>query len=288
MLSGDARTVLAALLLSLAVPAQHFSARAEAGTGETVDQAVCRFIEAAAQDHAIPRGFLTRLIWRESSFRADVVSHAGAQGIAQFMPGTAVERGLVDPFDPEQAIPEAAAYLGDLKARFGNLGLAAAAYNGGATRVANWLDSGGGLPRETRGFVLNVTGYSAEEWAALAAGEIEAIAAADEDRPCIELATFLRGPRAPPGFEAAPFAPWGVQLAGNFSRDRALATFRREIARYEDLLGDTRPMIIGTMLAGRGSAPFFRVRLPAQTRDEAEALCAKIRSAGGGCIVLKS
>ncbi|MCC5979853.1 MAG: lytic transglycosylase domain-containing protein [Salinarimonas sp.] len=288
MLSGDARNVLAAVLLSLAVSAGHSAAHAEVGTGETVDQAVCRFIEAAAQDHAIPRGFLTRLIWRESSFRAHVVSHAGAQGIAQFMPGTAIERGLADPFDPEQAIPSAASFLADLNARFGNLGLAAAAYNAGATRVANWLDKRSGLPLETRDFVFNVTSHSAEDWAASAAGEMGAIEAADKDRPCIELAAFLRGPGAPPGFEAEPFAPWGVQLAGNFSRDRALASFRREVTRYEDILGDIQPMIIGTRLPGRGSAPFFRVRVPAQTRDEAQTLCTKIRAAGGSCIVLRS
>jgi len=79
-----------------------------------------------------------------------------------------------------------------------------------------------------------------------------------------------------------------VQLAGNFSRDRALATFRREKRRYGELLGDVRPMIIGTRLRARGAARFFRVRVPAQTRNEAENLCAKIRAAGGNCVVLKS
>jgi len=288
MLSGAVWRDIAAVLLGFAVWAGCSGARAQVGGGESVDQAVCRFIEAAAQDHAIPRGFLTRLIWRESSFRAHVVSHAGAQGIAQFMPGTAAERGLADPFDPEQAIPIAAGFLAELTMRFGNLGLAAAAYNGGPTRVANWLAREGGLPRETRDFVFNVTRHSAEEWAAMAAGETGAITAADEDRPCLELAALLRGPGAPPGFEATPFAPWGVQLAGNVSRDRALAAFRREIARYDDLLGDIQPMIIGTRLPGRGSAPFFRVRVPAQTRDEAERLCATIRAAGGSCVVLRS
>ncbi|HWG04935.1 MAG TPA: transglycosylase SLT domain-containing protein, partial [Beijerinckiaceae bacterium] len=63
-------------------------------TGETVEQAVCRLIDAAAQARDLPIGFLTRLIWQESSFRASAVSPAGAQGIAQFMPRTAGERGL--------------------------------------------------------------------------------------------------------------------------------------------------------------------------------------------------
>lgn len=262
-------------------------ARAQGDAEETVDQAVCRFIEAAAQDHAIPRGFLTRLIWRESSFRPHVVSPVGAQGIAQFMPGTAKERGLADPFDPEQAIPKAAEFLADLKARFGNLGLAAAAYNGGPTRVANWLADRGGLPLETRNFVYNITRRDAEEWAAELAGELEPVEAEAEDLPCIEIAALLRGPGAPPGPVSA-FAPWGVQLAGNFSRQRALASFRRESSRYAGVLGEIQPMIIGTRLRARGNAPFFRVRVPAQTREEAQALCGKIRAAGGSCLVLKS
>src|SRR5215212_4994517 len=112
----------------------------------------------------MPAGYLTRIIWRESSFRAGVVSPAGAQGIAQLMPGTAQARGLADPFDPEQAIPKAGRLLADLRGRFGNLGLAAAAYNAGGGRVTDWLHSGGTLPAETRAYVRAVTGHAAEEW----------------------------------------------------------------------------------------------------------------------------
>ncbi|MFD0936816.1 lytic transglycosylase domain-containing protein, partial [Methylobacterium trifolii] len=133
--------LLATLLL--ATPA---AALPSEGATETVEQALCRLIDGSAKARGLPIPFLTRLIWRESSFRVGVVSPAGAQGVAQFMPGTARERGLTDPFDPEQAIPHAAHLLADLKRQFGNLGLAAAAYNGGATRVTNWLAGSGGLP----------------------------------------------------------------------------------------------------------------------------------------------
>jgi soluble lytic murein transglycosylase-like protein len=87
MPSGAVRIFVVTLLAALAVGSS--PAQAQTGAEETVDQAVCRFIEAAAKDNAIPRGFLTRLIWRESSFRSHAVSPVGAQGIAQFMPGTA-------------------------------------------------------------------------------------------------------------------------------------------------------------------------------------------------------
>jgi Transglycosylase SLT domain len=119
---------------------------------------------AAAND--LPVEFFTRLIWQESRFKPEAVSRAGAQGVAQFMPGTARLRGLEDPFDPIQAIAKSAQLLRDLRLEFGNLGLAAAAYNAGPGRVRDWLGGRRPLPRETQAYVRLVTGHSAEEWAA--------------------------------------------------------------------------------------------------------------------------
>jgi hypothetical protein len=256
---------------------------------ESVGQALCRLIEGAAQAQRIPQDLLTRLIWQESSFRPDVVSRAGAQGIAQFMPGTAKERGLTDPFDPEQAIPKAAEFIAHLSEQFGNLGLAAAAYNGGPARVTSWLAGRGALPAETRNYVLAVTGRSAEEWAADAKEQKteEPSKPSAERQTCQQIVATLRVPGRRDTIEA-PFAPWGVQLAGNFSKDRALAAFRRTSQAYASLLKDVRPMIIGTRLRYRGTRTFYRVRAPAETRQVAEQLCRNIRSAGGSCIVLPS
>ena len=88
------------------------------------------------------------MIWQESRFQSDAVgpvtrSGQRAQGIAQFMPGTASERRLLDPFDPVQALPKSAEFLSELRDQFGNLGLAAAAYNAGPHRVQEWLDGTG-------------------------------------------------------------------------------------------------------------------------------------------------
>src|SRR5947199_8861744 len=155
---------------------------------EPVHHAICRTIENSARASQLPIAFLTRIIWRESSFRAGVVSPAGAQGIAQFMPSTAQARGLADPFDPEQAIPKAARFLADLRRRFGNLGIAAAAYNAGEARVANWLRGQGGLPNETRAYVRFVTGRDAEEWigsgSSNAAGASVTVEAAEPQSCC--------------------------------------------------------------------------------------------------------
>jgi len=263
---------------------------APSSSGETVEQALCRLIEGAAQRQDLPRDFLTRLIWQESSFRTAVVSPAGAQGVAQFMPGTAKERGLADPFDPEQAIPKAAELIAELSERFGNLGLAAAAYNGGPARVSLWLEGRGDLPIETRNYVASITGRAVEEWAddlkkSPHPQEIENTKSKPEG--CLQVVAFLRQPRRGEDLEA-PLAPWGVQLAGNFSKAQALSSYRRARTTYASLLKDTRPMIIGTRLRYRGTRTFYRVRIPADTRKSGEELCQKIRFLGGSCIVLPS
>jgi len=263
---------------------------------ESVQEALCRLIDTASRQHGMPADFLTNLIWRESSFRKDAVSRAGAQGIAQFMPYTAAERGLADPFDPEQAIPQAARLIADLRARFGNLGLAAAAYNAGPGRVDKWLAKEGNLPAATRHYVAAVTGRSADDWAAVARGapESEMPAARPAVKSCsTAIAALRRSGREEPasGTEAdvqAPFAPWGVQLAGNFSKEVALASFARARKQYAGVIGELQPMVIGTRLRSRGSRVFYRVRLPASSRADADALCGRIRAAGGACIVLHS
>src|SRR5207237_5066910 len=88
-----------------------------------------------------------------------------AQGIAQFMPGTASERGLLDPFNPVQALPKSAEFLAELRNQFGNLGLAAAAYNAGPRRVQEWLAGTGPMPQETRNYVVAITGSTVDAWA---------------------------------------------------------------------------------------------------------------------------
>ncbi|MCE4226946.1 lytic transglycosylase domain-containing protein [Methylobacterium sp. C25] len=124
-----------------------------------------RLARDAAMAHALPVDYFLRLIKQESGFNHRAVSRAGAQGVAQFMPATAALRGLKDPFDPVEALPKSAAFLSDLSKQFGNIGLAAAAYNAGSRRVSSWLAGISTLPLETRSYVLAITGRTAEEWA---------------------------------------------------------------------------------------------------------------------------
>ena len=268
------------------------------GALEPLDHAICRLIESAARANHLPVAFFTRIIWRESSFRASVVSPAGAEGIAQFMPQTAQERGLADPFDPEQAIPKAAGLLADLRRQFGSLAVAAAAYNAGPARVAGWLNGQGELPAETRAYVRFVTERGAGEWAG--PGSHTPVGDFDPEPPvsqsCVALTAELRHDRGDgiddglgeDGLGFAPLAPWGVQLAGNFSKARALAAFERTRQRYAAILGEGRPMIIGRLLRSRGTRRFYQIRLPAASRHVAELLCSRLHAVGGNCIALRS
>src|SRR5258708_7804290 len=124
-------------------------AKPAAAVRPSTSEAICLLVESAAQAHGLPFEFFARLIWQESRFQPNAVgpmtrNGQRAQGIAQFMPGTASERGLFDPFDPVSALPKSAEFLEELHANLGNLGLAAAAYNAGPRRVRDWLEGCGG------------------------------------------------------------------------------------------------------------------------------------------------
>lgn len=125
---------------------------------------LCQTAAQVAQANNLPASFFTRLIQQESGFNPRVVSSAGAQGIAQFMPQTASSRGLLDPFEPIGALVASAKYLAELVGRFGNLGLAAAAYNAGPKRVQDWIAKRSKLPGETRNYVYSITGRVAQAW----------------------------------------------------------------------------------------------------------------------------
>lgn len=110
------------------------------------------FREAGAR-HGVDPALLKAVAWTESNFVPDAVSHAGAQGLMQIMPGTAEGLG-VDPLDPAQAVDGAARYLRRQLERFGDVRLALAAYNAGPGAVQEY----GGVPpyEETIGYVAKV------------------------------------------------------------------------------------------------------------------------------------
>lgn len=265
---------------------------------QRLDDSLCLMIESAARSHELPVEFFARVIWQESRFRADAVgpltrSGQRAQGMAQFMPGTAAERGLLDPFDPVQALPKSAEFLRELWMEFGNLGLAAAAYNAGPRRVREWLEGSGYMPSETRNYVSAITGMTVDDWKEQRGKPAER--SPHRTTPgCGELMAMLR--RTPNPFldqleqrvKLVAAAPWGVQLAAGFSRERVLALYARLMNRFSTVLADRDPSILSGLLRSRGTRTFYQVRLGAETRDAANNLCGQIRRAGGACMVLRN
>jgi hypothetical protein len=237
-----------------------------ADAGPETDNAIatlCGIVETSARTEGLPVGYFVKLIWRESGFRTDAVSPAGAQGVAQFMPGTASARGVAH--------------------KFGNLGLAAAAYNAGETAVDNWLDDKRELPIETQDYVLAITGHAPEEWRTAKPPEM----ATPAGPSCESLIASLRTTPASP-IVSGWFAPWGVQIAASFNKGSALRAYERVRHDYYSIIGGKNPFVLGSVVRSRGTRPFYRVRVPAQNRPEAEKICATLEAAGGACVVLRS
>src|SRR5207302_7134374 len=170
------------------------------------------------------------------------------------------------------------------------LGSAAAAYNAGPARVASWLRGDGDLPAVTRAYVRFVT-RNDEDGGGDGIEAQDAGQAAAPLETCLAVTAGLRrdhGEAVGDALGLAPLAPWGVQLAGNFSKGLALAAFERSRMRDADIVGEARPMITGRLLRSRRPRPFYQVRLPAASRAEASILCRRIQSAGRACLALRS
>jgi hypothetical protein len=252
---------------------------------------LCATLGAAALANELPVDFFTRLIWQESRFKVDAISAKGAQGIAQFMPATARSSGLNNPFNPLEAITKSGRLLGDLRREFGNLGLAAAAYNAGPGRVHDWLGHRRPLPRETRAYVRIVTGRSVDEWAgATPAKPVEMPAI--EIIPCVQLTALvpskgeIPAKGEPSQGKTETVKPWGVEIVGGPTAEKALARYREWEPKYSSLVAGREPHVVirGTI----GWMGAVRVRLGEDTRSGADRLCASLKAAGTYCDVMRN
>ena len=251
---------------------------------------ICSEISTQAAGNGIPETFFGRLIWKESLFDPGAVSPKGAEGIAQFMPGTAKLRGLTDPFDLKQALAASALYLAELRRSFGNLGLAAAAYNAGEDRIRCWMAGTSQLPFETQDYVLSITGHGHEEWkVAKEEFPIPALGASgDFAIHCASLAMRESSPRKAASGGAAEWKRWGVILSAGFSETKALGTFRTIKDRHASLLKDEKPLVLRKKDLSRGRRKIVRVMIGRDSRAEAESLCSKLASQGAACLVQKN
>ena len=114
-------------------------------------------IQEAAGKYHLDEKLIRSVIQHESNYNKDAVSHAGAEGYMQLMPGTARGLGVTDSFDARQNIFGGSNYLRQMLNRYdGNTSLALAAYNAGPGDV----DKYGGIPpfTETQNYVKRVMG----------------------------------------------------------------------------------------------------------------------------------
>jgi soluble lytic murein transglycosylase len=114
-------------------------------------------IGRTAREQRVQPALVKAVIAAESNFDASAVSHKGAQGLMQLMPGTAAELGVGDPFQPIDNVRGGTLYLRQMLDRYGDVERALAAYNAGPSAV----DRFGGIPpyRETRDYVRRVLAY---------------------------------------------------------------------------------------------------------------------------------
>jgi hypothetical protein len=164
------------------------------------------------------------------------------------------------------------------------------------------------LPRETLDYVRVVTGHAAEDWTTSAAGptansaNVSGNLALPNAVPCPEIVKLfvehrgpgasqsksryaLRGSAAPTTMATTsePASPWGVQLIGGPSQTVALASYYQMQKLYRGVLGSHQPIVLRSPVGASGS--WYRVRVGADNRNEAERLCSNLRAAGGSCLV---
>lgn len=254
---------------------------------QVLASSICSEIAHWARKHELPEEFFTRLIWKESRFNPRAVSPKGAKGIAQFMPGTAKQRGLADPFNAPAAIEASALYLKELRATFGNIGLAAAAYNAGEGRAQRFKDGETGLPGETRDYVLSITGRSHVDWlkpgtsdtvkqkkgAATSCGKFAASRVAAAGKPS----------KVPRGKSKE----WGVVLAGGFSEENAMKSYKRIRVRF-DVLQKEQPVVMRKKNLSRGRKAIVQVAVARESRGAAQKLCRELSKKGASCVVAKN
>src|SRR5262249_13515320 len=153
-------------------------------------------------------------------------------------------------------------------------------------RVRDWLAGKRTLPSETQIYVRNVTGRSVQEWTRPDQKHLTVTIPTEMSCAQIEKAKLVAKPQSPSAVgRPKPTSDWGVQLVGDRSEITALAVYRQLPNKHEAVLGGYEPVVIRTTVK-MSSAPIWnRVRIGADSREAAQALCSRLRAVGENCLV---
>jgi hypothetical protein len=114
---------------------------------------------------------------------------------------------------------------------------------------------------------------------------MEAAAAVEVDES--QAATPVAGGSVATGVLNAAWAPWGVQVAGNFSLDRAMASFTA-IQQEFPVFAIGPPLVVRKVNRSRGLAPLYQILIPAADQKAATDICRRLESADGACVVFRN
>ena len=247
----------------------------------------CNAIATFADRHGLNRDFFARLIWQESRFDPNALSHANARGIAQFIPQTAKLRGLADPYNPADALEHSAQYLAEMVQRYGNEGMAAIGYNGGERRAKGFLE-GRGLASETIAYVPIITGLSAETWRDAPPEDHDFRLSKTEPfhAACTRMARKRRlTPLTPP---EPLLKAWGVQVGFGVSKGSARDKVKRQTAACRSRASKERLDLVYRKNRVSGRKGFYFAQFGRDSRKGAQSLCDGLRRQGCVCLVVKN
>jgi SPOR domain len=88
-----------------------------------------------------------------------------------------------------------------------------------------------------------------------------------------------------PSIAPAPESSWVVQLIGDETEATALSRFRQMQNKHKEILGTYQPIVVNTTLTSGAPPIWTRVRVGLNSREAADALCARLESAGERCVV---
>ena len=140
------------------------------------------------------------------------------------------------------------------------------------------------LPLETQAYVRKVTGRPAQEWTRPEQTPLTITAPAE--MPCAQTAIQATKPQpAVMVVQQKPASAWGIQLVGDRSESRAIELYRLLQKKHQSILGRYDPIIIRTTAKVNAGPIWSRVRIDADNRETAQALCSRLRAVGENCLV---